>query len=206
MVPPGYSWLGWVTYGSSRFSPYFVSLLVRSVTDRIGFSVDLDLHEKSLRRIRSRWFKNHVESDLYVFVSVHFFPFRMNLLSVQKHWVRYYMVRQLYKIGSMLHVKLDLNVLIWFYVSRFDYMTIGSDLQRLGMASSGQEVSLGFALVARAARSQLMLRARGARSRLARAYSFYFALQKINEFIHDNYKKYINSYMIWIHICMNSYI
>jgi hypothetical protein len=45
----------------------------RSVTARIGFSVDLDLHEKSLRRIGSRWCKNHVESDLYVFVSVQFF-------------------------------------------------------------------------------------------------------------------------------------
>ncbi len=46
-----------------------------SVTARIGFSLDSDLHEKSLRRIGSRWCKNHVESDLYVFVSVHFFVF-----------------------------------------------------------------------------------------------------------------------------------
>ncbi len=45
----------------------------RSVTARIGFSIDSDLHEKLLRRIRSRWCKNHVESDLYVFVSVQFF-------------------------------------------------------------------------------------------------------------------------------------
>jgi hypothetical protein len=54
-----------------------------SVTARIGFSIDSDLHEKLLRRIGSRWCKNHVESDLYVFVSVHSFccPFRMNLLS-----------------------------------------------------------------------------------------------------------------------------
>ncbi len=44
-----------------------------SVTARIGFSVDLDLHEKLLRRFGSRWCKNHVESDLYVFVSIHFF-------------------------------------------------------------------------------------------------------------------------------------
>jgi hypothetical protein len=45
----------------------------QSGTARIGFSVDLDLHEKSLRRIGSRWCKNHAESDLYVFVSVQFF-------------------------------------------------------------------------------------------------------------------------------------
>ncbi len=45
-----------------------------SVTARIGFSVDLDLHEKLLRRIGPRWCKNHVELDLYVFVSVLFFP------------------------------------------------------------------------------------------------------------------------------------
>jgi hypothetical protein len=45
----------------------------RSVTARIGFSVDSDLHEKSLHRIGSRWSKNHVELDLYVFVSVQFF-------------------------------------------------------------------------------------------------------------------------------------
>ncbi len=45
------------------------------------------------------------------------FLFRMKLLSVKKHWVRYYMVRQSYKVGSMLHVKSDLNVLIWFYIS-----------------------------------------------------------------------------------------
>ncbi len=103
-------------------------LVRRFVTARIGFSIDSDLHEKSLRRIRSRWFKNHAESDLYVFVSIHSFfcfPFRMNLLSAQKHWVRYYMVRQSYKIGSMLHVKSDLNVLIRFYTSRFDYRWIG---------------------------------------------------------------------------------
>jgi hypothetical protein len=45
----------------------------KSVTARIGFSVDLDLHEKSLIKIGSRWCKNHVESDLYVFASVNFF-------------------------------------------------------------------------------------------------------------------------------------
>jgi hypothetical protein len=95
------------------------------------------------------------------------------------------MMRQSYKIGSMLHVKSDLNVLIQFYISRFDYRQIGSDLQRLGAAWLWQEVSSGFALAARAACSQLVLRARGARSRLARAHSFYFALQK-----------YMNSYMI----------
>ncbi len=134
------------------------------------------------------------------------FPFRMNLLSIQKHWVRYYMVRQSYKIGSMLHVKLDLNVLIRFYISRFDYRWIGSDLQRSGAAWLGQEVSSGVTLATRAARLQLALRARGTRLWLARACSFYFALQKIYEFIHDNCKKYMNSCIIWIHICMNSYI
>jgi hypothetical protein len=46
---------------------------VQSVTARIGFSIDLDLHEKLLRRIRSRWCKNHIELDLYVFVSIQFF-------------------------------------------------------------------------------------------------------------------------------------
>ena len=54
----------------------------RSVTARIGFSVDSDLHEKSLRRIGSRWSKNHVGFDLYVFVSVHFF-----LFSIQNEFV-----------------------------------------------------------------------------------------------------------------------
>ncbi len=44
-----------------------------SVTARIGFSLDSDLHEKSLHRIGSRWCKNHVKSDLYVFVSIQFF-------------------------------------------------------------------------------------------------------------------------------------
>ncbi len=124
------------------------------------------------------------------------FPFRMNLLSIQKHWVQYYMVRQSYKIGSMLHVKLDLNVLIRFYISRFDYRWIGSDLQRSGAAWSGQEVSSGFALATRAAHSRRVLAAR-ARLQL---------LQEIYEFIHDKCKKYMNSYMIWIHVCMNSYI
>jgi hypothetical protein len=55
-----------------------------SVTAIIGFFVDLDLHEKLLRRIGPRWCKNHVELDL-CFCFRSFFPFRMNLLSVQKH-------------------------------------------------------------------------------------------------------------------------
>ncbi len=96
----------------------------RSVTARIGFVVDSDLHEKLLHRIGSRWSKNHVELDLYVFCFRSIFccfPFRMNLLSIQKHWVQYYMVRQSYKIGSILHVKLDLDVLIQFYISRFKF-------------------------------------------------------------------------------------
>ncbi len=50
-----------------------VEVKTRSVTARIGFFIDSDLHEKSLRRIGSRWCKNHVESDLYVFVSIRFF-------------------------------------------------------------------------------------------------------------------------------------
>ncbi len=111
------------------------------------------------------------------------------------------------------HIKSDLCCMsnrIWMFwsysISRFKYMDIGSDLQRSGVAWSGQ-VSSGFALAARAARSQLALRACGARSRLAHAHSFYFALQKIHElFIHDNCKKFMNSYIIWVHICMNSYI
>ncbi len=45
----------------------------RSVTAKIGFSIDPDLHEKLLRRIGSILFQNHVESNLYVFVSVQFF-------------------------------------------------------------------------------------------------------------------------------------
>ncbi len=75
-----------------------------SVTAKIGFSVDPDLHEKSLRRIRSISFQNHVESNLYVFVFVQFFfcfPFRIISLSVQKDCVRYYMVTLSYKIGSI---------------------------------------------------------------------------------------------------------
>ncbi len=71
-----------------------------------------------------------------------------------------------------------------------------TDLQRSGVAWSGQEVSSGFTLAARTARSRRALAARPC-SQL---------LQKIYEFIHDNCKKYMNSYMIWIHICMNSYI
>ena len=155
--------------------------LARSVTARIGFSVDSDLHEKSLHRIGSRWCKNHVELDLYVFVSVQFFlfSFRMNLLSVQKHWVRYYMVRQSYKIGSMLHVKLDLNVLIQFYISRFDYRWIGSDLQRSGQSRRwAWAFPSQLALRARSLRCALVVHARGLRVLAASA------------------KKYMNSYMI----------
>ncbi len=54
------------------------------------------------------------------------------------------------------------------------------------------------ALAARAARSRCALAGR-ARSQLI------FCTAKIYEFIHDNCKKYMNSYIIWIHICMNSY-
>jgi hypothetical protein len=44
-----------------------------SVTANIGFSVDLDLHEKLLLRIGSIWRQNHVESNLYVLFFVQFF-------------------------------------------------------------------------------------------------------------------------------------
>ncbi len=130
---------------------------------------------------------------MFLIPFIFFFPpFRMSLLSVQKHWVRYYMVRQSYKIGSMLHVKSDLDVLIRFYISRFKFRWIGSDLQRLGAAWSGQEVSSGFALAACTARSQLALRARGARSRLTCARSFC--------------QKYMNSYMITAkNICIHTW-
>jgi hypothetical protein len=69
-------------HGMTKFQYYikrygyaknFFGGMGESVTARIGFSVDLDLHEKLLRRIGSRWCKNHVESDLYVFVSIQFF-------------------------------------------------------------------------------------------------------------------------------------
>ncbi len=46
-----------------------------SVTAEIGFSIESDLHEKLLHRIGSISCQNHVESNLYVFVSVHFFLF-----------------------------------------------------------------------------------------------------------------------------------
>ncbi len=84
----------------------------RSVTTRIGFSVDSDLHEKLLHRIGSRWCKDHVELDLYVFVSIHFFPFRMNLLSIWEHCVQYYMMRLSYKIGSTCSMQ-NWNLMFW---------------------------------------------------------------------------------------------
>ncbi len=115
------------------------------------------------------------------------FPFNFFLFSVQNEFV----VRSntlspilhgetVIEIASMLHVKLDLDVLIRFYISRFKFRWIGSDLQRSGAAWSG----------AWASPSRLALRARSARSRLARARSFC--------------QKYMNSYMItakniWIH-------
>ncbi len=113
-----------------------------------------------------------------------FFPFRTNLLSVQKHWVRYYMVRQSYKIGSMLHVKLDLDVLIRFYISRFEFRWLTDRIYK-DRAQPGRGRRW-----ARASPLRLTLRARGARSRLACACSFC--------------QKYMNSYMItakniWIH-------
>jgi hypothetical protein len=87
----------------------------------------------------------------------------------------------------MLHVKSDLNVLIRFYISRFDYEKIGSTKIGRGLVGAGGELGLRpcgsrCALAARAARSQLALHARDAHSRLAHAHSFC--------------KKYMNSYMI----------
>ncbi len=150
----------WISSAMSHSVIFCILVQILAIRARISFSVDSDLHEKLLRRIGSRWCKNHVELDLcFCFRSIFFcFPFRMNLLSVQKHWVQYYMVRQSYKIGSMLYVKLDLNVLIQFYISRFDYRWIGSDLQRSGAAWLGQKVSSGFALAACAARLQRVWR------------------------------------------------
>ncbi len=57
-------------------------VLIRSVTARIGFSVDSDLHEKSLCRIRSRWCKNHVELDICFCFRSFFFWF-----SIQNEFV-----------------------------------------------------------------------------------------------------------------------
>ncbi len=49
----------------------------RSVAANISFSVDLDLHEKSLHRIGSIWCQNYVESNLYGFFLFNFvFVFR----------------------------------------------------------------------------------------------------------------------------------
>ncbi len=56
-------------------------------------------------------------------------------------------------------------------------------------------MSSGFALAARAEHLQLALRARGARSWLAHACSFYFVLQKIYKFIHDNFCLYFGTAM-----------
>ncbi len=108
------------------------------------------------------------------------------------------------------HIKLDLccmwnwlwMFLIWFYISRFDYMNrIGSTKIGRGLVGAGGELRLRpcssrCALAARAVRLRRMLAAR-AHSQL---------LPKIYEFVHDNCKKYMNSYIIWIHICMISYI
>ncbi len=51
------------------------SRAAENIRANIGFSVDLDLHEKSLHKIGSIWCQNHVESNLYVFVSVQLFFF-----------------------------------------------------------------------------------------------------------------------------------
>ncbi len=59
----------------------------------------MDLHEKPLHRIRSIWCRNHLESNLYVFFSVHFFfLFRINSLSVKNYCCQYYMTLSCLKL------------------------------------------------------------------------------------------------------------
>ncbi len=106
-------------------------LTTRSVAANICFSIDSDLHEKSLHRIESIWCQNHVESNLYVFVSFQLFfsfPFRIIFLSVQKYRCRYYMALLSSNIGS-----------IWCmnnqnYISRSNSINVDSilDGQRIG--------------------------------------------------------------------------
>ncbi len=97
---------------------------------------------------------------------------------------------------------------IWMFWSDSIYLDsnlgdyrIGSTKIGRGLVGAGGELRLRprgsrWALAACAARLRRALVAR-ARSQL---------LLKIYEFIHDNCKKYMNSYIIWIHTCMNSYI
>ncbi len=72
-------------------------------------------------------------------------------------------------------------------------------LAQVAQSNKRQNAGVGFALAARAARLRCALAAR-VHSQLL------FCSAKKNEFIHDNCKKYLNSYMIRIHICSNSYI
>ncbi len=61
--------------------------------------------------VESDWCKNHVESDLFVFVSVHFFSVQ-NEYVVRSKTLSPVLHGETVIIGSMLHVKSDLNVLI----------------------------------------------------------------------------------------------
>ncbi len=97
----------------------------RSVTARIGFSVDSDLHEKLLRRIGSRWCKNHVELDLYVFVSVHFFfVFRSEWICCPFENTVFDITWWDCHIKSDLHAACRFNVLIQLYIYRIDYQAM----------------------------------------------------------------------------------
>jgi hypothetical protein len=101
------------------------------VTYSLPLFVDLDQHEKLLHRIRSILCQNHVELNLYVFVSVHLFfrfPFRINFLSVQKYCCRYYMALLSSNIGSIW------CMYNWIYMFRSNSTYIDSilDNQRIG--------------------------------------------------------------------------
>ncbi len=72
-----------------------------------------------------------------------------------------------------------------------------------GRGQVGQEVRSGFALAARAVRSQLALRAGGVLAACAACTRLLFCTEKIYEFIH-----YMNSYLYESYKCkkyMNSY-
>ncbi len=200
----GGSHVGGVFWGYLRviYPSTYVGIVFRSVTARIGFSVDSDLHEKSLHRIGSRWSKNHVESDICFCFHSFFFVFHSEWICCPfKNTESDITWWDSHKIGFMLHLKSDLDVLIQFYLDSNldDYDGIYKDRAQPGRGRRWARASpLRLALQARSSRCVLAARARGSRcSQL---------LPKIYEFIHDNCKKYMNSYIIWNHICLNSYI
>jgi hypothetical protein len=68
----------------------------QSVAANIGFTVDLDLHEKLLHRIGSIWCQNHIELNLYVCFFFNFFvfhsesilcPFKITAADITWHYV-----------------------------------------------------------------------------------------------------------------------